>query len=60
MDKDVFATCDTIFLLFFGLGNFFFGKKGDEMDLRIYLGLGIFFTAAPSFIFPFLGLYEIN
>ncbi len=60
MDKEVLGNCDTIFLLFYGIGNLLFGKKGDEMDLRKFLGLGIFFVMFSNAMMMTLGFCGFN
>ncbi len=60
ISKESLGNIDTIFLLCYGFGNLLFGKKGDEMDLRIFLGIGLFFTILSNGFIAFFGFADVK
>ena len=60
INKEQIGDCDTIFLFFYGFGNLILGKKGDEMDLRKFLRLGLFFIILTNISLLILGFTQFK
>ena len=53
------GNCDTLFLFVYGLGNLLIGHKGDDIDLRIFIGLGLAGTIVSYGLISLLGFIDV-
>ena len=54
INKTTIGHLDFFFLLSYGISNLLFGKLGDEINLRIFISIGLFFTV---FSYGLIGLF---